>query len=65
MDITKEQVRAMCELQNLTVPDEDLDSIAARMSLWMTAFEQVEAELGEEMNKVDPIPPVYPHRALD
>jgi hypothetical protein len=62
MDITKDQVRVMCELQNLTVPDEDHADIAARMSLWMTAFEQIEAELGEEMNKVDPIPPVYPQR---
>lgn len=65
MDITKDQVRVMCELQNLAVPDEDLGDIAARMSLWMTAFEQIEAELGDEMNKVDPIPPVYPQQTVD
>lgn len=60
MEITKEQVRMLCELQNLNIPEAELSEVAARMSLWLTAFEQVEAELGEEMNKVDPIPPVYP-----
>ncbi len=31
----------------------------------MKAFNEIEAALGEQMNDVDPIPPVYPHEDFD
>ena len=64
MNITKEQVRVLSEMQGLSVPDDELDAIATRMSIWMTAFEQIEDELGDEMNRTDPIPPVLPHMEM-
>ena len=61
MEVSKEQVRVLSEMQGLCVPDDELEQVATRMSIWLTAFEQIEEELGEQMNKVDPIPPVLPH----
>lgn len=60
MELSKAQVKVLTEIQGLTIPDEELDNIATRLSTWLTAMEQIEAELGEEMNQVDPIPPVFP-----
>ncbi len=60
MEISKEQVRVLCEVQGLSVPEDELDDIATRMSTWLTALDQIEVELGEEMNRVDPIPPLFP-----
>jgi len=42
------------------VPDEELEDVATRMSTWLSVLEEMEAELGDEMNKVDPIPPLFP-----
>lgn len=60
MNLTTEQVKVMTQLQGLTIPDDELSNIATRLSTWLTAMEQIEAELGEQMNAVDPIPPVFP-----
>jgi Asp-tRNA(Asn)/Glu-tRNA(Gln) amidotransferase C subunit len=60
MELSKQQVKVLTEVQGLTIPDEELDNIATRLSTWLTAMEQIEAELGDEMNLVDPIPPVFP-----
>jgi hypothetical protein len=60
MRITKDQARVLLEVQGLELPDADIDEVALRLSTWLTALEQIEAELGEAMNAVDPIPPVYP-----
>lgn len=60
MEMTIEQVRVLSELQGLKLPEADMANIATRLSTWLTAMEQIEAEIGEEMNKVDPIPPVFP-----
>lgn len=64
MDITKEQVRVLSEMRGLSLPEEDLQAVANRMSLWMAAFDQIEAELGAEMDRTDPVPPVLPHAEL-
>jgi hypothetical protein len=61
MNITKKQVRMMSQIQGLTLPKAELGSVAARLSTWLTAMEQIEAELGDQMNLVDPIPPIRPH----
>jgi hypothetical protein len=60
MRITKNQARVLLEVQGLELPEADIDEVALRLSTWLTALEQIEAELGEAMNAVDPIPPVYP-----
>ena len=60
MDVSLDQVRVLCELQGLKPSEDELRTIATRLSTWLTAMEQVEAELGERMNTLDPIPPVFP-----
>jgi hypothetical protein len=60
MRITRDQARVLLEVQGLELPEADIDEIALRLSTWLTALEQIERELGEAMNAVDPIPPVYP-----
>jgi hypothetical protein len=60
MELTIEQVRVLSEMQGLKLPEEDLNNVAIRLSTWLTAMEQIEAEMGSQMNAVDPIPPVFP-----
>ena len=60
MELNIEQIRVLSELQGLKLPEEELDNIAIRLSTWLTAMEQIEIEMGDQMNAVDPIPPVFP-----
>lgn len=59
MKITDAYVRAMADAQGLTIPEDELANIRVRLVTWMQAMDQIEAELGEQMNAVDPIPPVF------
>jgi hypothetical protein len=60
MRVTHDQVRAMLELQGLRIPEDEIEDVTIRLSTWLSAFMEVEAELGELMDRVDPVPPVYP-----
>ena len=60
MDLTKEDTRNLARTINLDIPETDLNTVALRLSSLLTTMEEVEAELGEEMDRVDPIPPVFP-----
>lgn len=60
VELTKDDVRNLAKAINLDIPDDDLNTIALRLSSALSLMEQIEAEMGEEMDKVDPIPPVYP-----
>ena len=60
MELNIGQIRVLSELQGLKLPEEELGNIAIRLSTWLTAMEQIEMEMGDRMNEVDPIPPVFP-----
>ncbi len=60
MELNVEQIRVLSELQGLKLPAEEMNNIAIRLSTWLTAMEQIEIEMGDQMNAVDPIPPVFP-----
>lgn len=60
MDLNSEQVRLLAGLQGLALPETDLATIALRLSVWLSAMEDIEAEMGSRMNQVEPIPPVFP-----
>ena len=60
MKVSIDDVRAMARVQNLNIPENELDNVATRLSTWLTAMEQIEGELGEKMHYTDPIPPVFP-----
>jgi hypothetical protein len=60
MEITKEQLTAMAHAVSLEIPEADLENVRVRLSTLLTEMEGIERELGPEMDKVDPVPPVYP-----
>lgn len=61
MKFTKDDIRTMARAVNLEITDEsDLDVMAIRLSSLLEVMETIEQEIGEEMNKIDPVPPVYP-----
>lgn len=60
MKLTPEQVKLLAAAVGLRLPEQDLDNVAIRVEALLSAMEQIEAELGEEMNAVEPMPPVFP-----
>jgi Asp-tRNA(Asn)/Glu-tRNA(Gln) amidotransferase C subunit len=60
MELTKDDVRNLAKTINLDIPEDDLNTVALRLSSALSLMELIEAERGEEMDKIDPIPPVYP-----
>ena len=59
MKLTREQVRGLSVAVDLEIPEKDLDNVTIRVASLLTAMEQIEAELGDAMNKVEPLPPVF------
>jgi hypothetical protein len=59
MKLTREQVKALAVAVDLEIPEKDLDNVTIRVASLLSAMERIEAELGEEMNKVEPLPPVF------
>ncbi len=60
MEISKDDVRNLARTIGLGIPDGDLNTVALRLANLLALMEEIEAELGDEMDGVDPIPPVYP-----
>jgi len=60
MDFTRDDIRNLARMSHLNIPEEDLNAVALRLSTVLTYMEEVEADIGKEMDKVDPIPPVFP-----
>ena len=61
MKPTREDVRLLARAVDLEIPEEDLDNVTLRLAAVYEAMARIEAELGEQMDGVDPVPPVYPH----
>jgi hypothetical protein len=60
MELTKDQLLAMAHAISLDIPDQDIENVRLRVSTLLTEMEGIERELGTEMDKVEPVPPVYP-----
>jgi Asp-tRNA(Asn)/Glu-tRNA(Gln) amidotransferase C subunit len=60
MELSMEDIRTLAKTIDLNIPDEDLNTVALRLSSLLSLMDQIEKDLGDEMDKVDPIPPVYP-----
>ena len=60
MDMSKDDVRNLAKIIGLEIPDEDLNTVALRLSSLLALMNEIENDLGDEMDKIDPIPPVYP-----
>lgn len=59
MELTREDIAAMAKAVGLTIPDNDAENVRLRLSTLLTEMEAIERELGAEMDKVDPVPPVF------
>lgn len=60
MELTKDDIRNLAKTAALDIPDADLNTVALRLSSLLVLMNQIENELSDELDKVDPIPPVYP-----
>lgn len=60
MKLTRDQVKVLAAAVNLEIPDQDLDNVTIRVAALLSAMEIIEAELGQEMDAVEPLPPVFP-----
>ena len=60
MELTKEQLIALARTISLEIPESDLENVRVRLTTLLTEMEGIERELGTEMDKVEPVPPVYP-----
>lgn len=60
MKLSRDQVKVLAAAAGLEIPEKDLDNVTIRVSALLSAMEGIEAELGEEMNAVEPVPPVFP-----
>lgn len=60
MKLTRDQTRVLAAAAGLDIPDADLDNVTLRVSALLESMAQIEAELGAEMDAVEPLPPVFP-----
>lgn len=60
MKFTRDQTKVLAAAAGLEIPEEDLDNVTLRVSALLEAMAQIETELGEEMDAVEPLPPVFP-----
>jgi hypothetical protein len=61
MELTKEQLRALAAAIGLEIPEKDSENVRLRLSGLLTEMEAIERELGREMDRTEPVPPVFPH----
>jgi hypothetical protein len=57
--VTPDQVKALAAAIDLEIPEEDLANVTIRVGSLLAAMDAIEAELGAEMDKVEPVPPVF------
>lgn len=60
MELTRAQLVSMAAVLGLDIPEGDLENVRLRLSTLLTEMEGIERELGAEMDRTEPIPPVYP-----
>lgn len=63
--LKKEQTQALALIAGLEIPEVDLDNVTLRLSALLESMAEVEAELGAEMDAVEPLPPVFPEEDFD
>lgn len=63
--LTREQTQALALIAGLDIPEQDLDNVTLRLSALLDSMAEIEAELGAEMDAVEPLPPVFPRENFD
>ena len=65
MKISRHQARLLAQTVDLEIPEADLDNVTLRVSALLAAMAEMERVLGEEMDAVDPLPPVFPQEDFE
>ena len=60
MKVDRDQLKALAAAAGLEIPEADFENVRIRVQSLLTAMEAIEAELGERMDAVEPLPPVFP-----
>lgn len=60
MKVDRDQLKALAASAGLEIPEADFENVRIRVQSLLTAMEAIEAELGEQMDAVEPLPPVFP-----
>ena len=60
MKLTRDQVKVLAAAVGLEIPEEDLENVTIRVGSLLAEMERIEAALGAEMDRVEPVPPVFP-----
>lgn len=63
--LKKEQTQALALIAGLDIPEGDLDNVTLRLSALLESMAELEAELGAEIDAVEPLPPVFPEEDFD
>lgn len=63
--LTREQTQALALIAGLDIPEQDLDNVTLRLSALLESMDGIEAELGAEMDAVEPLPPVFPREDFE
>lgn len=58
MDLSPQQIIAMAGAIGLHIPAHDVENVRLRLSAILSAMEEIEREIGAEMDKTDPVPPI-------
>lgn len=65
MKISREQARLLAQTVDLEIPEADLDNVTLRVSALLAAMAEMEQVLGQEMDAVEPLPPVFPREDFE
>ena len=65
MKISRHQARLLAQTVDLEIPEADLDNVTLRVSALLAAMAEMERVLGEEMDAVEPLPPVFPQEDFE
>ncbi|HET7596594.1 MAG TPA: hypothetical protein VFK15_06660 [Burkholderiales bacterium] len=60
VEVTLQQLREMARAIRLDIPEADSENVRLRLSTLLAAMDEIERELGAEMDRTEPVPPVYP-----
>lgn len=60
MELSNGDIRTLAKIADLDIPDADLNTVALRLSSLLSLMAEIEHALGDEMDTIDPVPPVYP-----
>ena len=60
MKLTLEDVRGLARAVDLDIPEPELNEVFLRLQSLMLLMEEVESEIGTQLDSVEPVPPILP-----